>query len=244
MKESYREGVANHPGPEPCECSRKTAPEALDRGICRLGIELRNQRFREPTASGCKEGNNASHASASAARPCGVEDPKHAEKLHAREPGDPVAARGQLAGRGEKAMSHESLMYGSGESSDRIVPTRSANKGRGLSAEPVEGRRSAKETPRHGPMLDTVPENTGALKCRGSTCSLNGLGVSVSEVGTVCVRSASTGLCGGQRVTAVPTATPTIHGWCLACQKVCGIGRCRLPTGSFADFGLPVQTLH
>ena len=105
-------------------------------------------------------------------------------------------------------MSHESLMYGSGESSGRIVPTRSANKGRGLSAEPVEGRRSAKETPRHGPMLDTVPENTGALKCRGSTCSLNGLGVSVSEVGTVCVRSASTGLCGGQRVTAVPTATP------------------------------------
>ena len=43
MKESYREGVANHPGPEPCEGSRKAALEALDRGICRLGIELRNQ---------------------------------------------------------------------------------------------------------------------------------------------------------------------------------------------------------
>jgi hypothetical protein len=42
MKESYREGVANHPGPEPCEGSRKAALEALDRGICRLGIELRN----------------------------------------------------------------------------------------------------------------------------------------------------------------------------------------------------------
>src|SRR5579859_2784271 len=28
-----------------------------------------------------------------------------------------------------------------------------------------------------------------------------------SEAGTVCVSSASTGLCGGQRVTAVPTAT-------------------------------------
>ena len=54
-------------------------------------------------------------------------------------------------------------MYGSGESSDRIVPTRSANKGRGLSAEQVEGRRSAKEIPRHGPMLDTAPEYTGAL---------------------------------------------------------------------------------
>ena len=43
MKESYREGVANHPGPEPCEGSRKAALEALDRGICRLDIELRNQ---------------------------------------------------------------------------------------------------------------------------------------------------------------------------------------------------------
>ena len=43
MKESYREGVASHPGPEPCEGGRKVALEALDRGICRLGIELRNQ---------------------------------------------------------------------------------------------------------------------------------------------------------------------------------------------------------
>ena len=46
MKESYGEGVANHPGPEPCEGGRKTALEALDRGICRLGIELRNRVFR------------------------------------------------------------------------------------------------------------------------------------------------------------------------------------------------------
>jgi hypothetical protein len=43
MQESYREGVANHPGPEPCEGSREVALEALDRGICRQGIELRNQ---------------------------------------------------------------------------------------------------------------------------------------------------------------------------------------------------------
>src|SRR5438309_2821154 len=47
MKESYREGIAKHPGPEPCEGGRKAALEALDRGICRLGIELRKSRFRE-----------------------------------------------------------------------------------------------------------------------------------------------------------------------------------------------------
>ena len=46
MKESYREGVASHPGPEPCEGSREAALEALDRGICRLGIELRNLAVR------------------------------------------------------------------------------------------------------------------------------------------------------------------------------------------------------
>ena len=46
MRESYREGIANHPGPEPCERGREIALEALDRGICRLGIELRNRVFR------------------------------------------------------------------------------------------------------------------------------------------------------------------------------------------------------
>ena len=43
MKESYREGVANHPGPEVCEGGREAALEALDRGIRRRDIELRNQ---------------------------------------------------------------------------------------------------------------------------------------------------------------------------------------------------------
>ena len=59
MKESYREGIANRPGPEPCEGSRKAALEALDRGICRLGIELRNRavrgadRVRQPGRQQC-----------------------------------------------------------------------------------------------------------------------------------------------------------------------------------------------
>jgi hypothetical protein len=43
MKESYKEGVANHLGPEPCGGGREAAAEALDRGICRPGIELRNR---------------------------------------------------------------------------------------------------------------------------------------------------------------------------------------------------------
>src|ERR1035438_5504192 len=51
MQESYREGIANYPGPEPCEGSREAVLEALDRGICRLGIELRKRYSRMPMVS-------------------------------------------------------------------------------------------------------------------------------------------------------------------------------------------------
>ena len=78
MKESYREGVASHSGPEPCEGGGNVALEALDRGICRLGIELRNRESGMPTLSAQTEGNTAERANASATRSCGVEDPKHA----------------------------------------------------------------------------------------------------------------------------------------------------------------------
>jgi hypothetical protein len=92
MQELYRKDLANHPGPEPCEGGRKGALEALDRGICRLSIELRNQPFRDAHGVGMPEGNTAAHDSASAQRSRGVEDLMHAEKLQAREPGDPAVA--------------------------------------------------------------------------------------------------------------------------------------------------------
>jgi hypothetical protein len=41
MKEPYVEGVANHNGHESCVCGRETAREALDSGMCRVGIEPR-----------------------------------------------------------------------------------------------------------------------------------------------------------------------------------------------------------
>ena len=107
------------------------------------------------------------HAKTQAGRwSCGVEDPKHAEKLHAREPGDPAAAREQMAGRRENAMSDKSLMHGGGESSGCIVPTNGSNKLRKLRAEGREGRRLAKEIRRQGPDLDTEPEEPGALYCQ------------------------------------------------------------------------------
>jgi hypothetical protein len=74
MKESYREGVTNHPGPEPCEGGRKTALEALDRGICRLGIELRNRTNRDAHGVIAPQGNTAARASVSAQWSLGVEE--------------------------------------------------------------------------------------------------------------------------------------------------------------------------
>src|ERR1039458_10027799 len=82
MQESYREGIANHPGPEPCQGSREAALEALHRGICRLGIELRKRYSRMPMVS------DRQKATRLRMLPCGVGDPKHAEKpgaLWARE---------------------------------------------------------------------------------------------------------------------------------------------------------------
>jgi hypothetical protein len=92
MEESYREGATNHPGPEPCEGGRKTALEALCRGICRLGIELRNRTNRDAHGVIAPEGNTAACANVSAQWSRGVEDPGHAEKPQAREPGGPVVA--------------------------------------------------------------------------------------------------------------------------------------------------------
>jgi hypothetical protein len=52
----------------------------------------------------------------------GVEDPRHAEKLHARNRETPATARPTTgAGRRENTMSGETLTYGPGESYRGIV---------------------------------------------------------------------------------------------------------------------------
>ena len=56
MKESYREGVANHPDPEPCEGSREAALKRWT-GVS-VGWVLSSEivQCREPTASSSTEG--------------------------------------------------------------------------------------------------------------------------------------------------------------------------------------------
>ena len=120
-------------------------------------------------------------------------------------------------------MSGKSLMHGHGESYSGIVPTKQPNKGGRPLAEVAEGRPLAKEnTPQPNPCqtqswesgpsgLERVREaarKDGKHPIRMCASMPN---IPRSEVRTVCVRSARTGLCGGQRVTAVPTATGTHH---------------------------------
>jgi hypothetical protein len=107
-------------------------------------------------------------------------------------------------------MSGKSLMHDSGESYSGIVPTKQPNKSEASPAEVVEGRPLTKENTRQPNPYRTPSRESGRsglervreARPRGSTLSIQ-----TSEVGTVCVRSASTGLCGGRSVMVVPTAT-------------------------------------
>ena len=97
--------------------------------------------------SGEPEGNTVARDKSQARRRhCGVEDPRHAWKLHAREPGGPVAIhRCKARDRWEKAMSSKTHMHGNGESYRGIVPAKWSNEGSGGPKEIVEGRPLTKE---------------------------------------------------------------------------------------------------
>ena len=98
------------------------------------------------------------------------------------------------------------------ESSGGIVPAKCPNKSVRPLAEGMEGRPLAKE--------NTLQQPCSGLSARIDGCA--GRGVcgresqrfslrQGSEVGTGCGSAASPGLCGGRRVTAVPTATCSLH---------------------------------
>jgi hypothetical protein len=102
MRESYREGRASHPGPEPCEGSREAALEALDRGIGRLGIELRNLAVRG--ADGVRQSGRQQRAytltqvwrgPAESKTPC---MPRNSMRENREAPSSPVAV-GRAGGR-------------------------------------------------------------------------------------------------------------------------------------------------
>jgi hypothetical protein len=118
-------------------------------------------------------------------------------------------------------MSGKSLMHDGGESYCGVVSTKQPNKSDVSPAEAVEKRPQTKENTQQPNLFRTQCRESRpsglervrevARKDRKLTLlSRRALRRQTSEVGTVCVSSASTGLCGGHRATDVPTATASI----------------------------------
>ena len=147
MKESYRKGLASHPGPESCAGRRKAAGEALT-GVHTdqvLSCEIRWSGVPTPLS----EAEGHTDGDANRKPPLG---PAQSETLcmcgnsmreNREVPRVPVGDR--ETGRLEKATNHTSNMNALGKSDGRIVPTKPPNNGQELQpAEAVEGRRPTK----------------------------------------------------------------------------------------------------
>jgi len=144
MRVSYGEDIANHTDPESCVCIRKGAIEALT-GESAGQVLSRERGF----APGCRRrqlGRKATRnisISQEMFRPRVVEDPEHARKLSAREPGGPVSGRsGWRHGPRRESQGSTTAMNGHGKS-DRPIDTEEAveqKRVRFPMAEIVEGR--------------------------------------------------------------------------------------------------------
>src|SRR5918996_6284837 len=120
---------------------------SVDRGTCRPGIELRNNRDR--SADVVPHGGRPHRRVRYRKRP---QDSAQSETpgMHGNStrenretPSAPVAE--EVAGRLEKARSWESNMHAGGESDGCVVPTKCPNNGGQLPTEGVEGRQPTKE---------------------------------------------------------------------------------------------------
>ena len=144
MKVPYDEGLASHIGPESCAGDREGAGEALT-GESAGRVLSRESRY----ASGCRRCHQTRKATQSLPLtrgmdgPCVVEDPAHARKLSAREPGDPTPAPGKWPwGTRHESERSTVAMNGRGKS-DRPIGTEETFEQRQVKiqlAEMVEGR--------------------------------------------------------------------------------------------------------
>ena len=94
MEVLYIEDVASHGGPESCVGVPRGRSEALI-GVVRAGLLSREieMQFGVPTFSRKRKATSPVALSRAAGEPRAVEEPGHARKLYAREPGDPMVAR-------------------------------------------------------------------------------------------------------------------------------------------------------
>src|ERR1022692_1084803 len=109
-------------------------------------------------------------------------------------------------------MSYKAHMYGDRESHSGIVPAKRSNAGQGGPKEIAEGRPLTMENAAEPNSHRTLRRNLRAKGAEPRTLGEGTVGVQPSQVRTVCVRSASTDLCGGCRATGIPTANSGLSG--------------------------------
>src|SRR5229473_5461667 len=120
---------------------------SVDRGTCRLGIELRNNRDR--SADVVPHGGRQHRRMRYRKHPqdsAQSETPSmygNSTRENRETPSTPVVEG--VTGRLEKALSQKSNTHADGESDGRVVPTKCPNNGGRPPAEDMEGRRPTKE---------------------------------------------------------------------------------------------------
>ena len=96
MKVPYDEGLASHIGPESCVVCRKAEDEALTgESAGRVLSRESGVQFGVPTGSETWKATWDTSLTREVSWPRVVEDPVHAQKLLAREPGDPTTGLGR-----------------------------------------------------------------------------------------------------------------------------------------------------
>src|SRR5262249_26824876 len=154
------------PDPESCGSGCKATGEALTGAHAGQPLSCEITVFAVPTPSREAEGNTAGgDMGKPSADPAQSQDPAHAWKLLAREPGDPTGIRSGVADRPEKVVDRTSGMYACGKSDSRILPEKPPNKG-ARPAEAVEGRR-----PIEGNSVQVPAPQT--LSWTGASCGLH-----------------------------------------------------------------------
>src|SRR5450759_1656656 len=118
---------------------------SVDRGTCRPGIELRNNRLQSadvvPRGGRQHCGRRQGEPSVDSAQSKAPGMPGYSTRENRETPSTPATGAGRL----EKGMSPKSSMHADGESDGRIVPAKGSNTDGQPSAESREGRRPTKE---------------------------------------------------------------------------------------------------
>ena len=132
MQESYRKGLASHPGPESCVRVGNGTGEALTGVHAGQVLSCEIKQSRGPTSLTEAEGNTAGGVNASrrwplrSRRPCACVEAPRTEpgRSHGRPP------RMVTAGRSGKAGGRNPDVHACGKSDGCIVPRKRANKAR------------------------------------------------------------------------------------------------------------------